>query len=232
MKDFEDFLLTEFEEQHNNIREVERSSIQTVQFFFSIESLLIGGVLSIASVTSSLRSILEILFVIFWLLFLFGHHVYTTSIRSMVNMIKLNFSNTLVRLYYGHSSSQRNYMLFTPNTDALLARKPGNWEKHRDNSVSLARFVGLLNSFNLTTALLLTIYSINAILANQLFRVDTSSQIVIILLLAVAIGILIARLYDFFFFRRIIRREEKNTLTEQTKILRRIVSSGRSKNPE
>lgn len=170
MKSIENLLLAEFEEQHSNIRQIEHLTFQKVQFFFSLESLLIGGILSIASALSSIPGLLRVLFAIFWFLSLFGHLVYVTSIQSMINMIKLDFSNALVRLYFGVSSPDRDYVLFLPQIGDLLERTLGTWERHRDNSVLLAKFVGTVNAVNLTLATGFSLYSVTSLIYPRRFQ--------------------------------------------------------------
>lgn len=220
MKKIDDLLLAEFQEQHENIRQVERLAFQRVQFFFGFESLLVGAMLSLASATSSFSELTKVIFALFWLLFIIGQFVYLATIYSVINMIKLDFSNGLVRLFFRHESG-RNYLLFLPNIHQLLEQVPGSWEKHRDNSVLLVKFVGIVNAINLSLAIEFSIYTALILIHPDVGGVFHNDMPIVI---GISLGfiILVAFLQDRLFFVRMLRSAEAATLREQREILLRV----------
>lgn len=229
MAEFENYLLAEFSEQHNNSREIEKSSYNRIQFLFTLEGVLIGGTLSLVSAIELGPEFFSLLFIPFWFLFAFGHFVYLGSIRSIRNMLVLDFSNTLVRLYFAEKYPEDSkYIYFLPEVKKLLERKGRNWEFNRDNSVYIAKFAGLINTANFMISLILTIYSVTFITDNT----DIFPQLDFIFIGGIFLGLAVAMtwLYDRIFFVRIIRKEEMSVIAEQREKLLKFIDDNGDKN--
>jgi hypothetical protein len=76
MADFNEFLIVEFNEQHNNMRQIESSMTQMIQGFFSIEGIVLAGALSLLSFNFTANQIVSIMAPIFLVpVFVWTHHL-------------------------------------------------------------------------------------------------------------------------------------------------------------
>jgi hypothetical protein len=229
MADFEEFLITEFNEQHNNMRQIETSMTQMVQGFFAIEGLVLAGALSLLSFNAPIDNILAILSPIFWFLFLFGHITYMIAIHSFVSIVVIDFQNTITRRYFGTKYDKEEYLYFLVNPEAESGGKSGEWENLRDPRSATAKFVGVVNSVNLTTALGTTLYSVLEITYPQvnLFTEIALTFWTVFSVLVVAY-IVIQKSYHRLVFLRTVRHEEEMTLRLRHELLKRLSQKNKS----
>jgi len=223
MADFDEFLIAEFNEQHNNMRQIESSMTQMIQGFFSIEGIVLAGALSLLSINFTANQIVGIMAPIFWFLFLFGHITYNITIYSFVNILIIDFQNTVARKYFGKKYSNEEYLYFMLNPEVESGGKEGDWEKVKDNRSAIAKFVGTVNTVNLTIAFLTTIYATIKFLSPQFdFMLLSTMQLVIIIFISVIIFFVAQKVYHWAMFLRLVRREEKITLQRRKELLKRI----------
>ncbi len=223
MADFEEFLIAEFNEQHNNMRQIESSMTQMIQGFFSIQGIVLAGALSFLSINVSADLLVSIMAPIFWFLFLFGHITYNITIYSFVNILTIDFQNTLARKYFGKKYGKEEYLYFMLNPETESGGKEGQWEKVKDNRSAIAKIVGSVNTANLVFALATTTYAVVKP-KNPQIGLATMSTVQILLVFSVLLILFIAvqKLYHWVMFLRLVRQEEKVTLQRRKEILERI----------
>lgn len=223
MADFEEFLIAEFNEQHSNMRQIEASMTQMIQVFFSIEGIVLAGTLGLLSIKITADQLVGIMALIFGFLFLFGHITYNIAIYSFVNILIIDFQNTVARRYFGKKYDKEEYLYFMLNPEAESGGKEGDWEKIKDNRSAIAKFVGSVNTGNLILTLFAAIYVIVRFENPQFDLMATSITGVLLLLSLILIAfVAIRKLYDWAVFLRLVRREERVTLQRRKELLKRI----------
>jgi len=178
----EEFLIKEFEQQHENIREINSLTFQKVQFFINLETFILGAALTIFSF--GIKEIIYYFFVLTGFLAFLGHTIFITTVHSIAQEIALDFVNNLIRIYFKKNYSDKaasKYIYFakyfeqTYGSNILNSHAseiPTNsvqdrWKEHRDPSVFISKFVGNINSMNITITVygmllsLLNIYQLN-----------------------------------------------------------------------
>ncbi|MBK8903664.1 MAG: hypothetical protein IPM53_20950 [Anaerolineaceae bacterium] len=219
MADFEDFLIAEFNELHNNMRQIETSMTQMIQGFFSIEGVVLAGALTLLSINVPTDQLVAIMAPIFWFLFLFGHITYSIAIYSFVNILVIDFQNTVARKYFGKKYGKEEYLYFMLNPEANSGGNHGEWEKVQDNRSATAKFVGVV----LLIALGTSIYAVIKFAYPQLnyFAMIAANPLIVLVILVVT-AIVIQRTYHRIVFLRAVRREERITLQRRQELLKRI----------
>lgn len=223
MARFEEFLIAEFNEQHNNMRQIESSMTQMLQGFFAVEGVIFAGALSLLSINLPLNKLIVIMAPIFWFLAIFGHLTYQMAIYSFVSIKSIDFQNTLTRRYFGEMSGKEEYLFFISDPDVTIGGSAGVWEKVNDNRSATAKFVGHVNAINLLFALVTSIFAffqfkysqfnINVLTATQ---ISTTTTILIIFLIVLQFT------YYRTMYLRIVRREESKNIQRRQEVVKRI----------
>jgi hypothetical protein len=214
------------------MRQIETSMTQMVQGFFAIEGIVLAGALSLLSINIPADQILAIIAPIFWFLFLFGHITYIIAIHSFVSIVVIDFQNTITRRYFGAKYGKEEYLYFMLNPEAESGGSPREWEQLRDPRSATAKFVGVVNAANLTTAFATSIYGALKITNPQLdlFTMIATNFFVVFIILIVAY-IAIQKSYHWIVFIRTVRREEAITLRLRHKLLKRLSQESQSVEP-
>jgi hypothetical protein len=111
------------------------------------------------------------------------------------------------------------------NPEVESGGKEGDWEKVKDNRSAIAKFVGIVNTVNLTIALLTTTYATIKFLSPQFdFILLSIVQLMIIFFFSLMIFFIAQKVYHWAMFLRLVRREEKVTLQRRKELLKRISS--------
>ncbi|MDW8185407.1 MAG: hypothetical protein RMM07_09140, partial [Anaerolineae bacterium] len=207
----EDFLIKEYEQQHQNIREIMMLTFQKVQFFLNLETFVLGALLTIFSF--GIRNIADYLLFPALFLSLLGHTVFITSVHSIVQEIKLDHVNNIVRVYFRRKYSHEEggkYIYFGRGfedtylqsnlKDARNSHLNVPWRTHKDPSTFISLFVGNVNSVNIT----LSVLGVLIILARL---VNIHIELSIILGAGIPLAILIRKFYISRFFDRILDQE-------------------------
>lgn len=150
----EEFLLNEFREQHENIRSIINLTFQKAQFFINLETFILGGFLTLISL--GVKDAINYLFIPFIFLSLFGHTVFISSVYSIVQENNLDFVNNLIRNYFIENykdDAAANYIYFGRDFDKYF-RGSDSWKSRKDPPMFIATFIGILNSFNISCAVL------------------------------------------------------------------------------
>lgn len=223
MADFEEFLIAEFNEQHNNMRQIETSMTQIIQGFFAVEGIVLAGALGLLSITAPADQIVAIMAPIFWFLFLFGHITYSITIYSFVSILAIDFQNTVARKYFGRKYDKEEYLYFMLNPEADSGGRQGEWEEVQDNRSATANFVGVVNAINLLIALGASIYTFVKLVYPQLdLPAVIAANLFLVLAILVVAATMIQKAYHHVMFLRIVRREERVTLLRRQELLKRI----------
>ena len=227
MADFEEFLIAEFNEQHNNMRQIETSMTQMIQVFFSVEGIVLAATLGLLSFNFTAEQIISIMVPIFLFLSLFGHITYNITIYSFVNILVIDFQNVVARKYFGKKYGKEEYLYFMLNPEVESGGKEGEWENVQDNRCSIAKFVGTVNAVNLIALLATTTFALVRFWYPQFDLMALSTtQFLLIVLFLVVVFVVTQRLYHWAMFIRLVRREEKITLERRRELLRKMSLEG------
>lgn len=228
MEAIEEFLIKEFEQQHQNIREIANLTFQKIQFFLNLETFIFGALLTIFSL--GIKDIINYLFLPALFLSFFGHMVFVTAVHAIVQEISLDFVNHVIRVYFKNKyreNKAHKYIYFARDFEekylSILREIDSNydiyneirWKNNKDPSVFIALFVGNINSFNLTLFIissLLTIFNITKIYANlyALFG------------LGIPLFFIVKILYLRAFFERKLDYEQRNIMQDWLVFLRNL----------
>lgn len=214
----DEFLIEEFEQQHQNIREIMALTFQKVQFFLNLETFILGALLTLFSL--GVRDIINYMFLPALFLSLFGHTVFITAVHAIVQEISLDFVNNLIRTYFRKAYKdtvgakyiyfardfEDRYLLSASSNHASEQSAP-RWKHHKDPSTFIALFVGNLNSFNIT----LTVLGL-ALIALQLGRVVVS--VYIIFCMGAILFFVIRKLYLTVFYARKLDNAQSEIMAE------------------
>lgn len=218
----EDFLIKEYEQQHQNIREIMTLTFQKVQFFLNLETFVLGALLTIFSF--GIRNIADYLLFPALFLSLLGHTVFITSVHSIVQEIKLDHVNNIVRVYFRRKYSHQEggkYIYFGRGFEDIYLRsnlsdsKNIPWRTHKDPSVFISLFVGNVNSVNIT----LTVLGVLIVLARL---VNINVELPMLLGTGIPIAILIRKFYISRFFDRILDQEQDSFTREWSNYMNEI----------
>ncbi|MCS7251914.1 MAG: hypothetical protein RMK32_06150 [Anaerolineae bacterium] len=218
----EDFLIKEYEQQHQNIREIMMLTFQKVQFFLNLETFVLGALLTIFSF--GIRNIADYLLFPALFLSLLGHTVFITSVHSIVQEIKLDHVNNIVRVYFRRKYSHQEggkYIYFGRGFEDIYLRsnlsdsKNIPWRTHKDPSVFISLFVGNVNSVNIT----LTVLGVLIVLARL---VNINVELPMLLGTGIPIAILIRKFYISRFFDRILDQEQDSFTREWSNYMNEI----------
>lgn len=223
MSSFEEFLIAEFNEQHNNMRQIESSMTQMLQGFFAIEGIILAGTISLLSINLTLNRVIIIMAPIFWFLVIFGHLTYQMAIYSFVSIKSIDFQNTLTRRYFGEISGKGEYLFFISDPDVPIGGSAGDWEKVNDSRSTTAKFVGHVNAINLLFALAATIYSFIQLKYPQFnFNALTITNISITIIILIIFIVALQFIYYRIMYLRIVRLEESINIQRRHEVIKHI----------
>ncbi|MFN8502348.1 hypothetical protein [Kouleothrix sp.] len=224
MANFEDLLLAEFAEQHANMRQAETSMLQIVQFFLSIEGVALTGIFGLMALSNAIQQVLHLLFIIFWFLFVFGHFTFITTIYATINTLVIDFQNKLTRLYFSKlSPDNQKYIFFSVHTEDDGVVHVGDWEKMTDNRSATTRFVGNINSINLTAAIVFTAYSLFENIYPSVINIGIIQPYIVPgLVIVFMIYLLVNLLYQTVVYKRIMRKAEANNKKQRKDTIEQI----------
>jgi hypothetical protein len=224
-ENFEVFLIEEFKEQHANMRQTEGSAMQFIQQALTGEGLIIAGLFTLLSVKIPLQTFLVIASLAFLSLSLFLHIVFVVAINATIAVWKINSQNAFTRIYFGDNSKNRSYLYFYP-PKTFFYLKPKKWEIIQGTMPSLSRFIGYINSMNITLFLFLsgaTLFSTTIHL--QMDYLLSSGLFLLILLLVVIVALIVASVYLRSVYTARLRIEERKTGEERSLAYQRLLES-------
>jgi len=215
----EEFLMKEFEQQHQNIREITSLTFQKVQFFINLETFVLGAIITIFSL--GIREIIYYFFILTGFLSLLGHTIFMTTVHSIAQEIALDFVNNLIRFYFKRNYSNETaskYIYFAKDfekiyhIDTASAHTISKWKHHKDPSTFISIFVGNINSFNIA----ITIIGIFMFILRS-FRINSD---IYILLMGAVFTLFVRKIYFAIFFDKNLDQIQAQIMKEWTNYLK------------
>ena len=224
----EEFLIEEFKQQHQNVREIMSLTFQKVQFFLNLETFVLGAILTIFSL--GIKDVIYYLFLPTCFLSIFGHTIFITTVHAIVQEISLDFVNNLIRIYFRKTykdDAASKYIYFAkafetrylPSFSAnhlgesRAIPKSKRWKDNKDPSTFIALFVGNINSFNITITIL-------GFLLFVLRLLQISVSFYALFLTGIPALFIVREIYLSIFFAQRLDKEQDKTLEEWRSYLR------------